>query len=160
MFIYYHFCQRCPPEYLGMHCERHILDLEDGNSAMTSAEATITIGIPILVIIVVLCVGSAGLVWRKRKQSKPFQHVLMEEVGTEADSEAAINNPMFLKDEESEESDVLHPDRVAFANPVYESCFYQKNGKITDSTEKSGLLHLQEDDVDSRRMNGNGSLKT
>ena len=150
---------RCPAAFMGLHCQTHVPDLDEDNGGMTGTEASITIGLPILVVIVVLCVGSAGFVWKKRQQCKPFQHVLMEEVATEeVDSEAAINNPMFVKDETQDESQVLHPDRVAFANPVYESNFYDQHGK-RDSTEKSGLLPLHQDDLQLRRINGNATLK-
>ncbi|OQV21780.1 Prolow-density lipoprotein receptor-related protein 1 [Hypsibius exemplaris] len=153
----------CSTDYMGTHCDTHIFEIEPptkDESETASTETAVAVGIPIVIILLALLVVAGTFAWKRRSRAKAFQHILMEEVGGDG-HDVAISNPMFQKDESGyEDEDVLHPDKVAFANPIYESCFYNRNGRKNGDTEKAGLLQLQDEDAEVIRNTATLSTST
>lgn len=101
--------------------------------------------IPVVVTIsLVVLVTMAVLIYRKRKRSRPFHHVRMQESGGSGGN-VEISNPIYLRgDCEDDAAEALNasftldPDKATnFSNPVYDSLYADSNGT---GEEKKGLL--------------------
>ncbi|XP_077556086.1 LDL receptor protein 1 isoform X2 [Haemaphysalis longicornis] len=103
--------------------------------------------IPVVVAIsLVVLITMAVLIYRKRKRSRPFQHVRMQDGGVGGGSgNVEISNPIYLRgDCEDDAAEALNasftldPDKATnFSNPVYDSLYADSNGT---GEEKKGLL--------------------
>lgn len=135
----------CPEKFTGPRCETNLAKISRRQEQKSSASLSSLLGailIPaVIVIFTTIIITMAVLIYRKRKRSRPFHHVRMQESGGNVE----ISNPIYLRGECEDDatealnsSFVLDPDKAAtnFSNPVYDS-LYADGGE-----EKKGLLHV------------------
>ncbi|XP_055345561.1 prolow-density lipoprotein receptor-related protein 1-like [Paramacrobiotus metropolitanus] len=146
----------CPSAFMGAQCQSTLSDVDAAEEAAKGEEGSAAVIVYPVMIVVLLLLLAVGLCvgWRRRQQAKAFRHILMEDMpeGGGGGMQAAISNPMYLKDGDDilDEQDVLHPDKAAFANPIYESHVFRGGGggrPGNSDTEKAGLL-LQDEELD------------
>ncbi|XP_064475155.1 prolow-density lipoprotein receptor-related protein 1-like [Ornithodoros turicata] len=134
----------CPEGFTGTRCQTDVATIFQSEGQHSSDSLSNLLGailIPIVVVIfLAIFITMTVLIYRKRKRTRPFHHVRMQDSGGNVE----ISNPIYLRGECEDDatealnsSFALDPDKIAtnFSNPVYDS-LYADGGE-----EKKGLLH-------------------
>ncbi|XP_037511191.1 low-density lipoprotein receptor-related protein 1 [Rhipicephalus sanguineus] len=140
----------CARGFTGPRCQDRVDQIAYSDHSTSSSDnlpnilGAILIPVVVTISLVVL-ITMAVLIYRKRKRSRPFHHVRMQESGGGGGGNVEISNPIYLRgDCEDDAAEALNasftldPDKATnFSNPVYDSLYADSNGT---GEEKKGLL--------------------
>ncbi|XP_023237418.1 low-density lipoprotein receptor-related protein 1-like [Centruroides sculpturatus] len=133
----------CPKGFVGIRCETNVALAPSAIDYQTDEHPGLiaALVIPIVIVLILIILMTVGIIiHRKRKCSRPFMHVRMQD-----SANLEISNPMYMREEYDEATEALNssfsldPDKATnFANPVYDTLY---SGGTGPGEEKKGLLH-------------------